>query len=235
MPPMDQEAVLRALWRDKMHVEPRALELAPAAVRRSFEHAFHPTTLVLDGLRDLPTGLLRLWWACPRGHVVFTHLPSRYAPGPQPWRDGTLTAVAYVSIVELRPELSGADPFSPWRALLDLIDHLLGGACDAARPRFSQGAGITPDLADAARRFAEIAALGYAAEEPAPRMPARTWRAPCGSLCTSPAARTCSTPWRIGCTAGRCSPRPFGRVSAAVRLNALGDEVILLGGDDTGA
>lgn len=161
----EKRQVLRAIWRDKMHVEPRALELAPAAVRRSFEHAFHPTTLVLDGLRDLPTGLLRLWWACPRGHVVFTHLPSRYAPGPQPWRDGTLTAVAYVSIVELRPELSGADPFSPWRALLDLIDHLLGGACDAARPRFSQGAGITPDLADAARRFAEIAALGYAAEE----------------------------------------------------------------------
>lgn len=160
MPTSDKEGILRALWRDKMHVEPRALDLAPAAVRRTYEHAFHPTELVLHGLRDFPQGLLRLWWACPRGHVVFTHLPSRYAPGPQPWRDGTLTAVAYVSIVELRQDTAAA-----WRPLLELVDHLLGGACDSARPRFSQGAGITPELAEAAQRFAKIAALGYAAEE----------------------------------------------------------------------
>lgn len=161
---LDKDAVLRALWRDKMHVEARALELAPAAVRRSYEHAFHPTELVLDGLRALPEGLLRRWWACPRGHMVYTHLPSRYAPGPQPWRDGTLTSVAYVSIVELRPGISGAEPFAAWRGLLELVDHLLGGACDPARPRFSQGAGITPELADAARRWVRIAGLGYAAE-----------------------------------------------------------------------
>lgn len=156
----DREAVLRALWRDKMHVEPRALELAPAAVRRSYEHVFHPTELVLEGLRAFPEGLLRLWRTCPRGHAVFTHLPSRYAPGPQPWRDGTLTSVAYISIVELRRDRPVA-----WRALLELIDHLLGGACDEARPRFSQGAGITPELTEAARRFVRIAELGYAAEE----------------------------------------------------------------------
>lgn len=160
MPTMDKEGLLRALWRDKMHVEARALELAPAAVRRSYEHAFHPTELVLEGLRAFPEGLLRLWWTCPRGHLVFTHLPSRYAPGPQPWRDDTLTAVAYVSIVELRQ-----DPPAVWRALLELVDHLLGGACDEARPRFSQGAGITPQLAEVAQRFTEIAALGYAARD----------------------------------------------------------------------
>jgi hypothetical protein len=159
MPTMDKEGVLRALWRDKMHVEPRALEMAPAAIQRSYEHAFHPTELVLEGLRALPVGLLRLWWACPRGHAVYTHLPSRYAPGPQPWREGTLTSVAYVSIVELR-----RDPRAAWRALLELVDHLLGGACDEARPRFSQGAGITPELAEAARRFTSISELGYAAE-----------------------------------------------------------------------
>lgn len=156
----DKERVMRALWRDKMHVEPRALELAPAAVRRSYEHVFHPTELVLEGLRAFPEGLLRLWRTCPRGHAVFTHLSSRYAPGPQPWRDGTLTSVAYISIVELRRDRPVA-----WRALLGLIDHLLGGACDEARPRFSQGAGITPELTEAARRFVRIAELGYAAEE----------------------------------------------------------------------
>ncbi len=165
MPTMDKEGLLRALWRDKMHVEPRALELAPAAVRRSYEHAFHPTEIVLQGLRAFPEELLRLWWACPRGHAVFTHQPSRYAPGPQPWRDGILTAVAYVSIVELRPQYSRADPAAAWWPLLELVDHLLGGACDETRPRFSQGAGITPELAEAARRFAGIAELGYAAKE----------------------------------------------------------------------
>jgi hypothetical protein len=164
MPTTDKEAMLRALWRDKMHVEPRALELAPAAVRRSYEHPFQPTELVLHELRAFPHGLLRLWWLCPRGHAVFTHRPSRYAPGPQPWRDGTLTSVAYVSIVDLCPQYSGADPLAAWRALLELIDHLLGGACDESRPRFSQGAGITPTLAEAARRFSVIAGLGYAAE-----------------------------------------------------------------------
>lgn len=158
MPTMDKEGLLRALWRDKMHVEPRALELAPAAVRRSYEQVFHPTELILEGLRAFPEGLLRLWWVCPRGHAVFTHQPSHYAPGPQPWRDGTLTSVAYVSIVELRQNEAAA-----WRALLELFDHLIGGACDEARPRFSQGAGITPELADAAGRFAEVAELGYAA------------------------------------------------------------------------
>jgi len=49
-------------------------------------------------------------------------------------------------------------------ALLELVDHLLGGACDEARPRFSQGTGLTPELADAARRFTSISELGYAAE-----------------------------------------------------------------------
>ena len=158
MPTMDKEGLLRALWRDKMHVEPRALAMAPAAIQRSYEHTFHPTELVLEGLRAFPAGLLQLWWACPRGHAVFTHLASRYAPGPQPWREGVLPSVAYVSIVELR-----RDPRAAWRALLELVDHLLGGACDEARPRFSQGVGITPGLADAARRFVAISSLGYAA------------------------------------------------------------------------
>lgn len=159
MPKMDKEGVLRALWRDKMHVEPRALELAPTAVRRSYQHIFEPMELILAGLRAFPHGLLRLWWSCPRGHAVFTHRPSHYAPGPQPWRDGTLHSVAYVSVVALRQ-----DPPAAWRALLELIDHLLGGNCDEGQPRFSEGSGISPDLEEAARRFADIAALQYAAE-----------------------------------------------------------------------
>jgi len=159
MPMTDREGLLRALWRDKIHVEPRALELAPAAVRRSYQHVFQPTELVLEGFRAFPQGLLRLWWSCPRGHAVLTHRPSHYAAGPQPWRDGTLTSVAYVSIVELRQ-----DPFAAWQALLELVDHLLGGACDERRPRFSQGAGITPEVAEVAQRFVDIAALRYAAD-----------------------------------------------------------------------
>ena len=169
MTPNDKDALLRALWRDKMHVAPRALDLAPAAVRRSYEHIFQPVEIVLADLRALPAELLRLWRDCPRGHAVFTHEDSRYAPGPQPWRDGTLESVAYVSIVALRQ-----DPEAAWVSLLHLVDHLLGGACDAARPRFSEGAGITPALEDAARRFQEIVGLGYAAED-APIEDARSY------------------------------------------------------------
>ncbi len=150
------ERTLRALWRDKMHVEQAALDLAPLAVRVTYEHIWQPAELLLDELCALPEGLLSLWQRSECGHVVFTHRESVYRPGAQSWRGGQLEAVCYISIVDLRRDTM--------RALLPVfhyVDHLLGSWAAPKGPRLSDGAGISIPVKDVGQRFVAIQDLHY--------------------------------------------------------------------------
>ncbi|MHB0857542.1 MAG: hypothetical protein ACYC5M_08225 [Anaerolineae bacterium] len=153
----DRDRVLRALWRDRMHVEPRALELSPARIRDRYAHLLAPADRLLDLLEPFPTGLLAFWLSCEAGHVVFTHRPSHYEHGPQPWRDGTLSAVCYVSVTDLQDDQDAA-----LRCLIHLLDHLMGSrGVEEGGLCFSEGGGVTARLTEAARRFQQLEKLGY--------------------------------------------------------------------------
>jgi hypothetical protein len=154
------ERVLRAIWRDKMHVEPTALDLSPRSVRERYPHIWAPADTLSRLLTPLPVGLLTLWRDAEAGHVVFTHTPSRYAPGPQPWRDGVLPSVCYLSVGELLD-----DPRRALETWLRLLDHLLGSGAQAEEGWFSRGVGLTDPLQEAARRYVQIEALGYGHQE----------------------------------------------------------------------
>ena len=154
------EQVVRALWREKMHVESQALSLSPRAVRDCYEHIWEPAGRVMDWLRRFPAGLLTVWLGSPRGHLVITHRSSAYLPGPQPWREGSLESVSYISLSDLT-----LDPGVAIAALIHLLDHLLGGDAEKGALWLSDGGGSTPRLRDIGRQLAEICGLGYAAQE----------------------------------------------------------------------
>ena len=156
MDSQEKQRLLRQLWRDRMHVEPRALELSPRAVRERTEHIWAPTDIVLAELGYLPAGALRFWLGEPRGHLIFTHRPSQYRPGPQPWRDTTLDGVCDIALADLVDELRAA--ILP---VYELLDHLFGSRAGLAQPSLSAGAGATPALAEMAERFQRIHVLGY--------------------------------------------------------------------------
>ena len=163
-PPQDvlqqqKQAILRALWRDKMHVERQALTLSPPAVRARYEHIWEPATLLLEELRLFPLGMLRLWWDGPAGHLVFTHRASHYVPGIQLWQEQRLEGVCYLSLGELASERERA-----MGALFALWDHLLGSGALAEQGYFSAGKGLTPTLHKLAQRFVHIHRLGYGHE-----------------------------------------------------------------------
>ncbi len=155
----DKETILQALWRDRVHVAPRAFELSPPSVQERFDYALQATDVVLDLLCPFPTGLLRLWQDAPRGHVVVTHRPSTYRPGPQPWRDGQLDGVCYLSLGDLDEEKRVA-----MVTLFHLLDHVWGSQGAVGEPWLSDGGGITGRLERVGERFAKIQALGYGHE-----------------------------------------------------------------------
>ncbi|MFP3895346.1 MAG: hypothetical protein ACLFV5_00705 [Anaerolineales bacterium] len=153
----DKETILQALWRDRMHVTPRTFELSPPSAQERFEYALAATDVVLDLLRPFPTGLLRLWQDAPCGHVVVTHRPSAYRPGPQPWRDGHLESVCYLSLRDLGAE----EQREAMVALFHLLDHIWGSRGVAGEPWLSDRGGVTKRLQRVGERFAKIQALGY--------------------------------------------------------------------------
>jgi hypothetical protein len=156
----DKETVLQGLWRDKMHVAPRAFELSPPSVQDHFEYALEATDLLLDDLRPFPMGLLSLWQDTHRGHVVITHRPSDYQPGPQPWRDGQLEGVCYLSLGDLCGKKKPA-----MVAVFHLLDHVWGSWGAGGEPWLSDGGGVTERLKRVGERFVKIHSLGYGHEE----------------------------------------------------------------------
>jgi len=158
--PDTRTSLLRRLKRERLHVEPGALEASPPRVQRRFAHAWAPADLLLEWLAAWPAGLIAYWLAAPAGHVVLSAQPSAYLPAGLPWRGGGLPAAVRVSLGDLldaRPALE---------AVAQMVDHLLGSLGDPDGPRLSDGAGATPALRDVARRLAELVALGYGPTEP---------------------------------------------------------------------
>jgi hypothetical protein len=154
----DQKTVLlEHIWRDQMHTDPQAYDLAPPAVRNVLQSLWEPAQRMRRHLAALPEGLLTLWLASGRGHLVFANLPSAYVPGRQEWRGQNLDGVCSVSVRDLVEE-----PYAALTAVGDMVDHLLGSYAETAGPWFADGTGATPALQEAALRFGQIQALGYA-------------------------------------------------------------------------
>jgi hypothetical protein len=156
----EKHALLSTLWRDRIHAEPRALELSPASVRHAFENVWQPADTVIQEIEGLPSGLISMWQSTDRGHLVLTHRPSVYKSGPQLWREGTLESVCYLSITDIHGDTRRA-----MLAVFMLIDHLLGSCCDERGPLFSEGHGVTDSLGQLARQFGRIYRLGHGVEE----------------------------------------------------------------------
>jgi len=160
MMPEPAPKLLRALKRERLHIEPRALRASPPRVQRHFAHAWAPADLLLTRLAAWPSGLLAFWLAAPAGHIVFSTDPSAYLPAGLSWRGGNLPAVARVSLADLigdgRPALE---------AIAHLVDHLLGSQ-GCAGPWLSDGGGSTPRLQAVGAKLRSLVQLGYGPAEP---------------------------------------------------------------------
>ncbi|HOG45037.1 MAG TPA: hypothetical protein PLJ35_15650 [Anaerolineae bacterium] len=159
--PDTNTSLLRRLKRERLHVEPGALEASPPQVQRRFAHAWAPAATLLEWPAAWPLGLLGYWLGAPAGHVVLTAGPTAYLPGGLPWPGGGLPAVARVSLADLTG--SGRTALD---ALAQMLDHLLGCLGAAEGPWLSDGAGATPGLRDVGRRLQTVAALGYGPADP---------------------------------------------------------------------
>jgi hypothetical protein len=152
----DKRKLLRALWRDHMHVEAQALALSPVAVRARTAHAWAPAERVMQELERFPAGLLATWLGLGVGHLVFTHQPSCYQPGSIPWQERTLRAVAYVSLADV-----DHDPLEALLSVFHLWDHLLGCGARDDGLWLAEGGGLTPALREVGAQFVRANALGY--------------------------------------------------------------------------
>ena len=159
--PDTQRRLLRQLKRERLHVDPQALEASPSHVRQRAAHAWAPADLLLEHFADWPAGLIAYWLAAPAGHVVLTGGPSHYLPGVMPWPAGSLEGVALVSVSDVLDR-----PRAALETVAQLLDHLLGSPGAPDGPRLSDGAGSTAALCDVARRLQALAALGYGPRAP---------------------------------------------------------------------
>lgn len=156
-PRASQHALLEMLWRERMHTDPQAIELAPAPVRQAFGSIWEPAERIRGYLERLPAGLLSLWLERPRGHLVFTHLPSGYHPGLYTWRGREFEGVCTICTADLAQQ-----PCTALVAVGDLIDHLLGSGLETGGAWLADGLGLTEGLRELAPRLARLRVLGYA-------------------------------------------------------------------------
>jgi hypothetical protein len=152
---------LRALERDRLHVERQALAASSPQVRRRFEHAWAPVERLCEMLAAWPAGLLACWLASPHGYVVLTAGASTYVPAAVPWFDRELQAVSRVSLADLL-----GDGRAGLMVLAHLVDHLLGSHGTPDGPWLSDGAGITARLRAVGEQIARLARLGYGPTDP---------------------------------------------------------------------
>lgn len=139
---------------------PRALDLAPPEARRRFPHLWAPLEELSSRLKALPTGLARFWLQQPAGHVVVTHLASRYEPGEGLLKHQVLWDIAYVGISDLaQGSLEALVPIAR------CLDHLLGNGGAIAGLWLSEGGGATPALQRVGARVAELFPLGHGFDE----------------------------------------------------------------------
>lgn len=156
------EQGLERLKIDRLHVTARALELSPAAVQERFKHIWAPLDDLSRQLTVLPAGLVRFWLAQPGGHVVITHLPSRYEPGIQTLKRQVLHHVAYVRLSDL--ETATLEALVP---IGHLLDHLLGSGGAMDEPWLSEGGGVNQRLRQVGQRVQALFPLGYGFDQAA--------------------------------------------------------------------
>ncbi len=152
--------IIDALWREKMHIEPDALDRSPLSVQKAYRSIWEPGERARNELAAFPTGLLSLWQTSARGELIMTHRESEYLPGAQDWGGQTFEGICYLSIAQLMLDRRRA-----LVAFIDMIDHLLGSDAAAGSPWFADGAGVTEKIREAAQRFVVIHALGYGHSE----------------------------------------------------------------------
>lgn len=150
--------ILDALWRDKMHIEPQALDMS-LQLCDSHGQMRSPFQRLRPYLVSLPTGLLGFWHASPRGHLVYTHRGSQYASGAQIWQERAFEGLCFLSVRDLV-----VAPEAALEALCAMLGHLLGSHGDPLGPEFADGAGVIPSLSGAAAIFLRIHDLGYGHE-----------------------------------------------------------------------
>ncbi len=156
------EQSLERLKIDRLHVTARALELSPAAVQQHFKHIWEPLDDLSRRFSILPLGLIRFWLAQSGGHVVITHMPSRYETGIQTLKRQVLHNVAHIRLSDLAS--------APLEALVPvghLLDHLLGSGGVSEGPWLSEGGGVNPTLRKVGQRVETLFALGYGFDQAA--------------------------------------------------------------------
>jgi len=147
---------------DRIHVAPRALELSSSMAQRRFKYIWTPLHVAVAKLQPLPTGLVRFWLQQPGGHVVITHLSSRYEPGEQLLKRHSLHNVAYVGLSDL-----AQDSLEVLVPMGHLLDHLLGNSGALDGQWLSEGGGVDSGLRQLGARVVELFPLGHGFDEAA--------------------------------------------------------------------
>jgi len=151
-----RERVLQELKIERIHVAPRALDLASTPVRQRFPHLWAPMEALLGRLQPLPEGLVRFWLGQPGGHVVITHLSAYYDPGDYLLKQNLLHNIAHVGLSDLAEEsLEALVPVG------HLLDHLLGNGGQPEGLWLSEGGGVDPALRQVGTRIAALFPLGH--------------------------------------------------------------------------
>ncbi len=158
---MDQRTAER-LKVDRIHVAPRALELSTSMAQRRFKYIWSPLDIALAKLQPLPTGLVRFWLQQPGGHVVITHLSSRYEPGDGLLKRHSLHNVAYVGLSDL-----AQDSLEALVPIGHLLDHLLGNGGALDGQWLSEGGGVDWGLRQLGARVAQLFPLSHGFDEAA--------------------------------------------------------------------
>jgi hypothetical protein len=151
------EQTLRRLTLERIHLlRPRELEESPAHVRQCYSTLWAPLSELARRLQTLPSGLQSVWLDSPGGHVVITHLRSRYAPGEYALNTNILVNVALVSVADL-----AMDSFDALLPITSLLDHLLGNDGSKEGCWLSEGGGRNAALQGVGRRITALFPLGH--------------------------------------------------------------------------
>jgi len=152
----ENQMTLRALLREKVHIQPGTLTRLPSSQAARLRSPLDLGRLLLAPLAGAPLALLDFWIGHPRGHVVVNPLRHEYLAGVQPVGRRSYDGVAWAAAQRLLTEPGLADP------LAHLLDHLLGSDGAAEGRRLSDGAGRNAAWEEVGRRLQRQFNLGYA-------------------------------------------------------------------------
>jgi hypothetical protein len=141
---------------DRVHMAPRAFDLSPSQVQQRYRSAWAPLVDLLGKLRPSPDGLLRFWLCQPGGHVVITHLGSRYEEGERDLKSGPIHNVAYAGLTDL-----AAGSLEALVPVGRMLDHLLGSGGATDGPWLSEGGGVSSALEGVGSQIVRLFPLGY--------------------------------------------------------------------------